>query len=111
MNTPCFCGEGGSEAAGAIGVQPVIVQSRMKQAARRPARRTFDDAFLLDLLKKRAICMFTFTLSISRTGPVHFSTPVITTPCIKTRCARKKSSTGSAIAINEAAWINGGLEP
>lgn len=35
----------------------------------------------------------------------YFSTPVITIPCMNRCWARKKTTSGNAAAINEAAWI------
>jgi hypothetical protein len=41
----------------------------------------------------------------------HFSTPVMTMPRMKARCAKKKTSIGITIVISVAAWMYCGSEP
>ena len=41
----------------------------------------------------------------------HFSTPVMTTPCMKKRWAMKKITTGRISAMSEPAWIRCGCWP
>lgn len=36
---------------------------------------------------------------------LYFSTPVMTTPCIKKRCAMRKRINGTITATKDAAWI------
>ena len=41
----------------------------------------------------------------------HFSTPVMTMPRMKARCAKKKTTTGITIVMSVAAWMYCGSEP
>ncbi len=44
-----------------------------------------------------------------RSFVLYFSTPVITMPCMNTRWARKKTTTGRATAMTAPAWSRPGM--